>query len=103
MCPSVYKAESVPFFECEFPRQIGFNSTGGSGFSTKINGGFSGFEQRNRTWKQSRGQWQIVLTGKPQAYFDMLHSFFLVVGGMADSFRLLWPIDFKAVDQFLGQ
>jgi hypothetical protein len=38
----------MSFFECEFPRQIGFTSTGGSAWSTEVNSGFGGGEQRKQ-------------------------------------------------------
>jgi uncharacterized protein (TIGR02217 family) len=90
------------FFDCEFPRQIGFTSLGGSSFNTYINEGFSGFEQRNRNWSQSKGKWQILLNGKPQSYFEQVYNFYLNVGGMADAFRFYWPIDNTATGQLLG-
>ena len=92
----------MAFFECEFPRQISFTSTGGSGWSTQINAGFSGFEQRNRNWATSKGKFQILLDGKPQSYFQAVYNFYLNVGGSADGFRFLWPIDYKAGAQFIA-
>jgi uncharacterized protein (TIGR02217 family) len=92
----------MAFFETEFPRQIGFTSTGGSAWSTYVNEGFSGFEQRNRNWSQSRGKWQIHLNGKPQSYFAQVYNFYLNVGGMADAFRFYFPLDYKAAAQFIA-
>lgn len=90
------------FFECEFPRQIGFTSTGGSAWSTEVNSGFSGFEQRNRNWATSKAMFQIHLNGKPLSYFQLVYNFYLNVGGMADAFRLLWPMDYQAAAQFIA-
>src|SRR5690348_11755490 len=92
----------MSFFECEFPRKIGFTSTGGNSFSTQVNLGFSGFEQRNRNWSQSRGKWQLILTSRPQSEFQLVYNFFLNVGGMADAFRLYWPLDSSGAGQFIG-
>lgn len=86
----------MAFFETEFPRAIGFTSTGGSAFNTYVNEGFSGFEHRNRNWVQSKGTWQILLNGKPQPYFEQVYNFMLNVGGKADAFRLFWALDFSA-------
>jgi uncharacterized protein (TIGR02217 family) len=91
----------VPFFECEFPKQIAFTATGGPAFSTNVNTGFSGSEQRNRNWSQSLAKFQIDLQGKTQAYFAQVYNFYLNVGGMADGFRFLSPLDYKAAAQFI--
>jgi len=90
------------FFECEFPRHIGFTSTGGAAFDTYVNAGFSGFETRNRNWVQSRGMWQLLLNGRPQVEFEALYNFFLNVGGKADAWRLFWPLDYSFAAQVIG-
>ena len=90
------------FFEVEFPRQIGFTSTGGPAWSTIVNEGFSGFEQRNRNWAQSKAKFQILLNGKPRAYFAAVYNFYLNVGGRADAFRFFWPIDNSATGQLIA-
>lgn len=92
----------MAFFECEFPTAVGFLATGGPVFSTSVNEGFSGGEQRNRNWSKTRGVWTIDLQFKPQAYFDALQAFFLVVGGQADAFRFKDHKDFAAVGQRIG-
>jgi uncharacterized protein (TIGR02217 family) len=89
----------MAFFEVEFPRQISFSSTGGSAWNTTINEGFSGFEQRNRNWANSRAKFQIHLAGKAQTYFAQVYAFYLNVGGMADAFRFYWPLDCSATAQ----
>ncbi len=92
----------MSFFESEFPTAVGFLATGGPSFSTTVNEGFSGGEQRNRNWSNTRGVWTIDLQFKPQAYFDALQAFFLVVGGQADAFRFKDHKDFIATDQTIG-
>jgi uncharacterized protein (TIGR02217 family) len=92
----------MSFFESEFPTAVGFLASGGPTFSTGVNEGFSGDEQRNRNWKNTRGVWTIDLKCKPQAYFDAVHAFFLVVGGQADAFRFKDHRDFNATGQLLG-
>lgn len=92
----------MAFFETEFPRQIGFTSTGGAAFNTFVNAGFSGFETRNRNWVQSRGMWQLLLNGISQEKWEMVYNFFQNVGGKADPWRLFWALDYSAAAQVIG-
>ncbi len=92
----------MAFFECEFPKDVAFLALGGPTFSTTVNEGFSGGEQRNRNWSQTRGHWTIDLHDKPQAYFDAAYAFFLNVAGQADAFRFLDHKDYQAFGQVLG-
>lgn len=100
----------MSFFETEFPRTIGYKTTGGPAFNTTVNAGFSGFEQRNRNWSLARGKWTVDLmtppssqfAGTPQQFIDMIHSFFLVVGGKADAFRFFDHKDNSFTGQILG-
>lgn len=98
----------MSFFEVEFPTTIGYKAVGGPGFSTVVNQGFSGAENRNRNWANSRGKWTISIT-TPSIHFasraqflECLESFFLAVGGKADAFRLKDHKDFQARGQLLG-
>jgi len=63
------------FFECEFPTAIAFQASGGQMFSTQINEGFSGYEQRNQNWSLPRGKWKIALDHKPLSYFQQVYDF----------------------------
>ncbi|HLZ08587.1 MAG TPA: DUF2460 domain-containing protein [Chloroflexota bacterium] len=98
----------MAFFETEFPRNLAFKSQGGPGFSTIVNQGFSGQEFRNRNWAFARAEYTIDLLtpigfqGNPQGYIDALLDFFFVVGGQADGFRLLDPMDHIATNQALA-
>lgn len=92
----------MSFFECEFPTQIAFMASGGPAFSTSVNEGFSGGEQRNRNWSLTRGVWTVDLHFKTQEFFDAVQAFFLVVGGQADAFRFKDHKDFKATNQHIG-
>ena len=83
------------FFECEFPRTIGYKAMGGPGFNTTVNEGMSGYEQRNQNWATARGKWTVNLTtpsenfiSSPKEYVEQLNAFFLVVAGKARGFRL---------------
>jgi uncharacterized protein (TIGR02217 family) len=92
----------MAFFECEFPRAIAFGSTGGDRFSTTVNRGFSGGVQTNRNWAKSLAYFTIDLTAKTQDYFDLVHRFFVNVGGKADGFRLYWALDHNITNQIIG-
>ena len=101
----------MAFFEVEFPRGIGYHRLGSpSGFSTQVNEGLSGQEQRNRNWANSRGKWTVSLmtppgsqySGTRQSWIDILHAFHLVVVGKADAFRLKDHLDFQATNQALA-
>jgi len=94
----------MSFFECEFPRKIAFfdttgGMTGGPSWSTIVNSGFSGFEQRNRNWASSRASYQLDLVMQPVSVYATVLNFFEVVGGKADAFRFFDATDF----QFSGQ
>lgn len=90
-------------FNCEFPRDISFLAIGGSSFNTTVNEGFSGDEQRNRNWSLTRGEWTLALNFKPQAYFDALQSFALVVGGQADSWLFYDHKEHTGTAQLIGE
>jgi uncharacterized protein (TIGR02217 family) len=97
----------VVFWEQEFPTPVGFQAVGGPGFSTAVNLGFSGQEQRNRNWAKARGKWTISLktpskdqwSGTHQAFIDTVIAFFTNVGGQADAFRFKDHKDFQARSQ----
>ena len=86
----------MSFYEVEFPRAVRFGKYGGSAFSTTINQSYSGFEQRNKNWSQSRGMWTLTFQTRTMADWETIHAFFLAVSGSADPFRLHWPLDYKA-------
>lgn len=92
----------MSFFECEFPTEIGFAAVGGPGWSTTVNAGFSGYEQRNKNWSVPLAQYKIELTYKDQSYFDKVNSFFWNVGGQADAFRFKDHKDYSATGQAIG-
>lgn len=100
----------MSFFEVEFPRTVGYKATGGPSFNTTVNEGFAGFEQRNRNWAKARAKYTVDLltpppsqfSGTQQQFIDMVHSFFLVVGGKADAFRFFDHKDNLAIGQVLS-
>jgi len=95
----------MSFFEVQFPTFISFRAVGGPSFSTTINQGLSGGEQRNRNWAKARRKFQCDLrtpqkySGNRQQFIDDLLAFFLNVGGMADGFRFRDHRAYKAVGQ----
>lgn len=101
----------MSFFEVEFPRAIGFHRIGSpSGFSTTVNEAFSGQEQRNKNWSQSRGKWTVSVTTPSDAqrgttqedFVQVLLAFHSNVAGRGDAFRFRDGIDFKFKDQSIG-
>jgi len=92
----------MSFFECEFPRKIGFTSSGGGttpiggpGWSTMVNMGFSGFEQRNRNWAAARNKYQLDVVAMNYSIYQLLLAFQLAVGGRSDAFRFLDKTDYQ--------
>ena len=71
-------------------------------FSTTINSGFSGHEQRNQNWSLALGKWTVGLESKPQSYFDDVYNFCLAVNARADAFRFKDHKDYKATGQAIG-
>ena len=93
----------MSFFETEFPRDINMtNVTGGPQFSTTINTGFGGFEQRNQNWAQTRAQYTIDLDNKQKAYWNKILSLFYNVGGQRDGFRFFDDQDNAATGSLFG-
>jgi uncharacterized protein (TIGR02217 family) len=88
------------FFELEFPTAISFLAMGGPTFSTNVNEGYSGEEQRNQNWRNCLGKWTISLVTPArqdrQQYIYLLDSFFLNVRGRGDAFRFKDHKDFRA-------
>jgi uncharacterized protein (TIGR02217 family) len=93
----------MSFFETEFPTKIAFQAQGGPTFSTTVNIGFSGHEQRNRNWAFALGQWKIDLAYKDLAYFQAVYNFWLAVGGRADAFRFKDAKDYSGVAQMCDE
>ena len=102
----------MSFQEIEFPRSIGFHIVGGPSFLTTVNQALSGMEQRNQNWLSARSKWTLNLTtpsqtqlsafGTQQTFCDIVHTFFLNMGGKANSFRFYDPIDNSFFNQIIG-
>jgi len=89
----------VAFLEIEFPRTISYKAVGGPNFSTIVNIGLSGAEQRNQNWQLSRGKWRVSLitpegfAGQRQTFIDLLIAFFQNAAGRANALRLYDHLD----------
>jgi uncharacterized protein (TIGR02217 family) len=92
----------MAFIEVEFPRKLALGAVGGPMYSTQVNIGFSGYEQRNQNWSQSRGAWTVSFENKPQSEYQGLLGFFHAVKGQANGFRLFDPTDNTVVGGFIG-
>ena len=92
----------MAFIEVEFPRALALGAVGGPGYSTSVNAGFSGFEQRNQNWSQSRGTWTVGFENKYQADYQQLLGLFHAMKGMGNGFRLFDPTDNSGTSQFIG-
>ena len=99
------------FLEIEFPRGIGFRSVGGPGFSTNINTGFGGQEQRNQNWANARGKWSNVAVktqpgsqyfGTRRNFIDAVNAFFLNAAGRANGFRFFDARDHSLAGQVIA-
>jgi uncharacterized protein (TIGR02217 family) len=92
----------VAFLEIEFPRKLALGAVGGPGYNTSINSGFSGYEQRNQNWAQSRGAWTVSFENKLPADYQALLALFHAVRGRANGFRLFDPTDYSGTGQYIG-
>ena len=90
----------MAFIEIEFPRVLALMATGGPGFFTTINAGFSGYEQRNQNWSQSRAQYAVSFEHKPLPLWLAFESMFYAAKGMANGFRLWDPGDNSGTGQY---
>src|SRR5581483_1881610 len=75
---------------------------GGPVFSTTINQGFSGFEQRNRNWQFPLCKYEVSLNDRPLATFQLIQNFFWNVYGQADAFRFFDHTDYSATAQVIA-
>lgn len=92
------------FFEHRLPESIERDAEGGSGFKTTILTGDSGHEQREITWEEERGEWDLaghfmkLLELTPNSEIQEMNSFFHVQRGRAIGFRYKDPVSFNIGD-----
>lgn len=90
------------FVETQFPTSISLGATGGAEFSTDIITTFSGHEQRNINWSQSRGRWNVASGIKTKADMDTFIAFFRARQGRAVGFRFKDWTDFQVTAGNIG-
>lgn len=90
------------FAEVQFPAEISYGSKGGPTFSTDIVATFSGHEQRNINWSQSRAKYDIASGIKTEVQWQQLIAFFRARRGRAIGFRYKDWSDYQAINQYIG-
>ena len=97
-----------PFVEERLPEEVERRAVGGPGFRTIITTLASGHEQRNISWSESRGEWDIgyglshLKSGKSQSYLNLVIEFFYARLGRAVGFRFKDWTDFEVTDSTIG-
>ena len=92
----------MAFLDALFPPRISLNSSGGPEWRTTVVRLDSGHEQRNQHWSAGLGRWDAGSHIRTSAELDEVLAFFNVAGGMAHTFRLKDPHDYKATSETLG-
>lgn len=90
------------FVETQFPTDISYGSSGGSGFSTTIFSTEGGWEQRNVNWSATRAEYDVSHGIKSRADMDVIIEFFMAMRGRAYAFRFKDWSDFYIVNQQIG-
>lgn len=90
------------FVEVQFPVDISYGSKGGPEFSTDIIEMFSGHEQRNINWTQSRCKYNVAHGVKTPEQLSELIEFFRARQGRAIGFRFKDWSDYQATNQQIG-
>ena len=85
----------MSFDNVRFPTLISYGATGGAKFRTEIIQIFSGHERRNKSWSQSRSEYQVAHRIKDQIELDELIAFFRARAGRARGFRFRDWADYK--------
>jgi uncharacterized protein (TIGR02217 family) len=90
------------FIETQFPPDISYGSSGGSGFKTTVFESDSGWEQRNVNWSQQRGRWDAAQAIKTKTDMDTIVEFFMAMQGKAYAFRWKDWADYQIANQQIG-
>lgn len=90
------------FVETQFPSDISYGSTGGSGFSTTVFTTEGGWEQRNMNWSMTRAEFDVSQGIKTQDQMDILIQFFMAMRGKAYGFRFKDWSDYYIANQQIG-
>jgi len=92
----------MSFLEYQFPKKLALMAIGGPSYDTTVNLGFSGYEQRNKNWTQSRNLYTVAFEHKPQADYNALLAMFHAAAGKANAFRLFDPRDYNGTGQYIA-
>jgi uncharacterized protein (TIGR02217 family) len=76
----------MAYLTTPFPDRIAYGASGGPGYQTDVVVVSSGHEQRNITWSQARGKWDVSQGVKEPADMASLIAFFRACKGRAHSF-----------------
>jgi uncharacterized protein (TIGR02217 family) len=90
------------FHEVQFPTDISYGSSGGPAYSTDIVITYSGHEQRNVNWSESRAVYNVTYGVKTAAQLSSLIAFFRARKGRAYGFRYKDWSDYSATAQAIG-
>jgi uncharacterized protein (TIGR02217 family) len=92
----------MAFIETQFPSDISYGAQGGAKYSTDVVETFSGWEQRNINWSESRGEWNVSHGVKTSSQLATLIAFFRACRGKAVGFRFKDWSDYSAANQIIG-
>jgi len=90
------------FEEIQFPSDISYGAAGGPVFSTDIVTTFSGHEQRNSNWQQSRARYNAASGVKTEAQWQVLIAFFRARRGKAVGFLYKDWSDYQGANEPIG-
>ncbi len=90
------------FIEMQFHTDISYGAKGGPGFSTDVVTTFSGHEQRNINWSQSRAHYNIASGVKSESQWHALIAFFRTCRGRAMGFRYKDWSDYKGINESIA-
>jgi uncharacterized protein (TIGR02217 family) len=93
---------TTTFIESQFPPDISYGSSGGSGFKTTIFATEGGWEQRNVDWSMSKAEYDVSQAIKNIDDMNTLIQFFMAVRGKAYGFRFKDWGDYQIVNQQIG-
>lgn len=85
-----------------FNDNISYGSQGGPKFKTFVFESTSGTEQRNITWANARGEWNVSHGVRDAQDMDEIRSFFFNVRGKAVGFRFKDWSDYSVTNNLLG-
>jgi uncharacterized protein (TIGR02217 family) len=85
----------MAYLTTPFPDRIAYGASGGPGYQTDVVVVSSGHEQRNITWSQARGKWDVSQGVKDGADMAALIAYFRACKGRAHTFPFRDYTDFQ--------